>query len=289
MKQAVLALEDIFNVMPDSIVVIRTTGVIEFVNSATEHLLGYTPGELPGKPLDCLIPREYRSTHAKHVRRFLDHGQPTAMGARPLLSALHKSGEQIPISISIANLDLDGQRYSVAVMRDSRELDDQIRQVTAMATTDKLTGIGNRLRFEQAIRVALDKAPSFGLLFLDLKEFKPFNDNYGHDVGDRVLQIVARRLQSHIRGGDIAARLGGDEFVVLLEGLDQPSMLEQRAAALVRSLTRRFVIGDLSANVGVNIGGAIYPRDGDSMEALITAADQNMYRAKRADVAYRVG
>ena len=211
------------------------------------------------------------------------------MGARPLLSALHKSGREIPTLISIANLDLDGERYSVAIMRDGGELHSEITEAHSRAETDALTSIGNRLRLSREIQSALTDSRPFGLLYLDLKKFKPFNDDYGHEVGDKVLKIVAQRLQAQIRSGDLAVRLGGDEFVVIFDGLVAIELLEQRAARIARSLTRLFHIGDLSSVVGVSIGGAMHPRDGKTEEGLLKAADQNMYRAKQAGVDYDVG
>ena len=288
MKDTVLALGDLFNLLPDAIIVVDVTGSIVFANSDVNELLGYPVGELVGQPLMCIIPENYRQAHALHLARFRDHGKPTAMGARPLLSALHKSGQEIPVSISIANLDLDGERYSVAVMRDSGELHSEITQATVKAETDVLTGVGNRLRLSREMQIAMTMSEPFGLLFLDLKKFKPFNDNYGHGVGDKVLQIVARRLQAQIRPEDLVVRLGGDEFVVMFEGLGSIELLELRAAGIARNLSQPFHIGDLSSTIGVNIGGAMYPRDSDTEDGLLKIADQNMYRAKQADVDYWV-
>jgi diguanylate cyclase (GGDEF)-like protein/PAS domain S-box-containing protein len=289
MKDTVLLLGDLFNVLPDAIVVVDGAGLIVFANAPVKGLLDYSADELMGQPLNCLIPESYRKAHESHFAKFFDRGKPTSMGARPLLSALHKSGREIPISISITNLDLDRERYSVAVMRDGGEMHSKITQATAQAETDLLTGIGNRLRLSRAIRTALAASSPFGLLFLDLKKFKPFNDNHGHEVGDKVLQIVARRLQAQIRSEDLAARLGGDEFVVMLDGLADIELLEQRAAKIAKSLTRTFQIGDLSSVVGVNIGGAMYPRDSETEAGLLKVADQNMYRAKQTDADYHVG
>lgn len=289
MKDTVLVLGDLFNVLPDSIVVVDGAGLIVFVNVALSGFLGYKADELIGQPLNCLIPESYRKAHKSHFARFYDRGRPTSMGARPLLSALHKSGREAPVSISIANLDLDGRRYSVAVMRDGGEIHSEITQATVQAETDLLTGIGNRLRLSRAIQAALEASSPFGLLFLDLKKFKPFNDNHGHEVGDKVLQIVAGRLRAQIRSEDLAARLGGDEFVVMLDGLVDIDLLGQRAAKIARSLSRPFHIGDLSGAIGVNIGGAMYPRDSETEDGLLKLADQNMYWAKQADVDYHVG
>lgn len=289
MKETVLVLCDLFNVLPDAIVVVDGAGMIVFANATVSGLLDYSVDELVGQPLNCLIPENYRRAHESHFARFYDRGKPTSMGARPLLSALHKSGRETPVSISIANLDLDGERYSVAVMRDGGEIHSEITQATAQAETDILTGIGNRLRLSRAIQAARAGSSPFGLLFLDLKKFKPFNDNYGHEVGDQVLQIVAQRLQAQIRSDDLVARFGGDEFVVMLDGLVDIELLEQRAAKIARSLTRPFHIGDLSSSVGVNIGGAMYPRDSETEDGLLKVADQNMYRAKQSNVDYFVG
>lgn len=289
MKETVLVLGDLFNVLPDAIVVVDGAGMIVFANAAVSGLLDYSAEELVGQPLDCLIPEDYRSAHESHFARFYDRGRPTSMGARPLLSVLHKSGRETPVSISIANLDLDGERYSVAVIRDGGEIQSKITQAMVQAETDILTGIGNRLLLSRAIQAAQAASSPFGLLFLDLKKFKPFNDNHGHKVGDRVLQIVALRLQAQIRSADLVARFGGDEFVVMLDGLVDIELLEQRAAKIARSLTKPFHIGDLSSAVGVNIGGAMYPQDSETEDGLLKVADQNMYRAKSSNMDYFVG
>ncbi len=288
MKETVLVLGDLFNVLPDAMVVVDGTGMMVFANAAVSGLLGYSADELIDQSLNCLVPADYRKAHESHFAKFYDRGKPTSMGARPLLSALHKSGKEIPVSISIANLDLDGERYSVAIMRDGGDLQSEIIQATALAETDVLTGVGNRLRLSREMQIAMTMAEPFGLLFLDLKKFKPFNDNYGHDVGDKVLKIVARRLQAQIRPADLVVRLGGDEFVVMLEGLGSIDLLELRAAGIARNLSQPFHIGDLSNTVGVNIGGAMYPRDSDTEDELLKIADQNMYKAKLADVDYWV-
>jgi diguanylate cyclase (GGDEF)-like protein len=123
-------------------------------------------------------------------------------------------------------------------MREGGEIHSEITQVTAQAETDLLTGIGNRLRLSRTIQAALAASSPFDYMFLDLKKFKSFNDNHEHETGDKVLQIVAGRLQAQIRSEDLAARLGGDEFVVMLDGLDDIELLEQRVAKITRSLTR---------------------------------------------------
>ena len=289
MKDTLLALSDLLNMLPDAVVIVDGKGRITFANAHIEGLLGYTPGELEKQPLERLIPKQYRAEHKVHLERFQENGQAMVMGDRPLIYGLDKSGGEIPISVSIANLDLDGERFSIAVMHDSGEIQSEITEVTSKAETDLLTGIGNRLRLSQLLQTAIEKSRPFSLLYLDLENFKPFNDNYGHEIGDKVLQIVGRRLQALVRSEDLAVRLGGDEFVLYLDGLVDNGILEQRAAAVGDSVSRRFHIGDLSGAVGVNIGGATFPRDGDNEHELINVADQKMYQAKQAGIPYKIG
>ncbi len=287
MKKNLLALDDLLNLLPDAIVIVDAAGQIVFANTSIEGLLGYSPGELVQQPLDCLIPKSHRSEHQSHMKRFWEHGHAMAMGDRPCVYGLDKSGNEIPLSISIANMDLDNERYSIAVMRDIGELQSEITEITFMAETDVLTGLGNRVQLSHALEAAIEKNSQFSLLYLDLEKFKPINDQHGHEVGDRVLQIVAKRLQALIRSQDLAVRIGGDEFVLFLDGMVDAEILEQRAMAVANSIKRPFHVGELSGVVGVNIGGAQYPRDGNSEQALLNAADQNMYRAKQAGLAYK--
>jgi PAS domain S-box-containing protein len=114
MKDTLLALSDLLNMLPDAVVIVDGKGRITFANTHIEGLLGYSPEELEKQPLDRLIPKNYRADHKTHLARFREHGQPMAMGDRPLIYGLDKSGDEIPISVSIANLDLDGAvRYNL--------------------------------------------------------------------------------------------------------------------------------------------------------------------------------
>ncbi len=281
-------LTGILDMMPDAIIVVDGKGRIAFANTAVGDQLGYRPEELQWQSLDCLIPQSYRAQHRSDVMAFREHGKPMIMTHRPVVFGLNRAGEEIPVSISIANFDIAGERYSIAVIRDGGDVQSEITQVTQQAETDALTGIANRLRFSQKVAETIAASRPFGLLFLDLEKFKPFNDRYGHDVGDRVLQIVAGRLQAMVRTQDLAVRLGGDEFVLVFDELQDKAVLEQRAAAVAESVARNFHIGDLTGSIGVNIGAALFPRDGNSEDELLRLADRNMYRAKQSGQAYYI-
>ena len=265
MKKTVIALDDFLNLLPDAVVIVDAEGRIVFANTSVHGLLGYGSDELIEQPLDCLIPKSNRADHRLHFERFRKQGKPMAMSDRPLVHGLDKSGNEIPVSITIANIDLDGEPHSIAVMRDIGELESEITEITFQAETDILTGLGNRLQLSHVLAAAIEKTAPFSLLFMDLEKFKPINDTHGHEVGDKVLQIVAKRLRSLIRRQDLAVRIGGDEFVLFLDGLVDARALEQRANAVSDSIKRPFHIGKLCGAVSVNIGGAQYSRDGKNV------------------------
>ncbi len=288
MLQSLQPLTGILDMMPDAIIIVDGKGRILFANAAVADQFGYTPGELQRQPLDRLIPESQRAQHRSDFAEFREHGKPMIMTHRPVIYGLNKAAELIPLSISIANLELDGELYSIAVIRDGGGVQSEITEVTYQAETDPLTGLANRLRLSQQLETAIGRGRSFGLLFLDLEKFKPFNDRYGHDVGDRVLKIVAGRLQSMVRAQDLAARLGGDEFLLVFDELQNSDTLMQRAAAVAEGVTRDFTVGKLVGSIGVNIGGALFPRDGSSEEDLLRVADRNMYLAKQSGRAYHI-
>lgn len=282
------AVADIFEILADAVIVVDEAGQIAYANSAVQRVLGYAAAELTGQPLGALIPEEYRAPHRLHVQAFREQGQPRAMGQRPVLYALGKSGREVPVSISISNLDIAGRRFTVAVVRDASVVRDRLSEAIAQAESDALTGIGNRLYLSRRMRKSLASGRPFGLLFLDLRHFKRVNDEHGHTVGDELLRLVARRIQSLVRAEDAAVRLGGDEFVIFLDQIAESAPLAMRAAAMVASIGKPFRIGEVTGTIGLSIGGAIHPRDGGSEDALVAAADRNMYRARGAGAAYCV-
>lgn len=190
------------------------------------------------------------------------------------------------MSISIASFVLDRKRYSVAVIRDASELERTLGDALAQAETDALTGIGNRLHLRRRLRERIGARRPFARLFIDLTLFKPFNDAHGHQAGDEVLRLVARRLQAIVRTGDVAARVGGDEFVLLLDAVQDRELLARRAAEVAATLTQPFRLDRIAGRVGANVGGALFPADGSDEAELLRRADRRMYRAKRSGRGY---
>jgi len=159
-------------------------------------------------------------------------------------------------------------------------------ELKTLATRDPLTGIDNRLaffeKFEDEIEYARRSGLLLGVLYIDLDDFKAVNDRYGHRVGDILLQIFSRRLKNAVRPTDTVARLGGDEFAVLVTGLNNVSVLELVQGNVMGILDTPIMVDGALVTVGMSVGAAIFPRDGEEADALIESADHRMYHAKQA-------
>ncbi|MBZ9613330.1 GGDEF domain-containing protein [Rheinheimera maricola] len=168
----------------------------------------------------------------------------------------------------------------------------RLQQLTQDSQCDALTQTLNRTtmldRISQAISMAKRQQHGFALLFLDLNNFKPINDQYGHAAGDAVLQQVSARLQAAIRDSDAVSRHGGDEFLLLLNNIKHAKDAGLFAAKLAVQLAQPYQLEQGVVSLSASIGIACYPADADTAKALICHADAAMYRAKRqsqADVA----
>ena len=273
----------VFDLLHDAVIIANSDGQIRYANTPAGHLFGYDLSELHSRSLHDLVPPRFRRRHERVVREFTQTGQPQPMGDRPVLRALCRSGEEIPISVSLCPVNADGERLAVAVIRNLAAISSQIEAAHALAETDSLTGMGNRLHLSHHLARLIDAADSrFALLYLDLDGFKAVNDEHGHLCGDRVLKIVAARLKASVRDRDIVVRVGGDEFVVILTGVGEDSDVERIAGKLARAVEQRFNAHGVRGSVGASIGWVLYPRDGRTESDLLRVADARMYQQKAA-------
>jgi diguanylate cyclase (GGDEF)-like protein len=156
-------------------------------------------------------------------------------------------------------------------------------QLGYMAQHDALTGLPNRLLFQSSLQEELIRSrrgASFALLCLDLDGFKDVNDSFGHPVGDMLLQAVTVRLREETRETDTVARLGGDEFAIIQAGAEQPAATIALAERLVARLAEPFDLDIHRAAIGVSIGIAVLPGDGEAADTALKNADLALYRAK---------
>ena len=167
----------------------------------------------------------------------------------------------------------------------SRLIKNQLK-LEHIAHHDPLTGLPNRLlladRLEQAIASAKRKKEQFAVCYLDLDGFKPVNDCYGHDTGDKLLCEISQRIKNIVRGNDTVARVGGDEFVVLFNEITSSAESNKLLARLLEEIAQPILIQNNSHRVSASIGVSVYPDDGNNAEVLLHYSDKAMYEAKRS-------
>ena len=149
------------------------------------------------------------------------------------------------------------------------------------ANTDALTGLANRRGLLQKLEYAFKRKQPLALFYIDLDKFKPINDQYGHEMGDAVLKKVSELFLASIRENDLAARLGGDEFVLVMFDLTDKALLTERAAKILATISEPMWVNDVRVKIGGSIGITVAPTDGDTVEALMAAADETMYAVKK--------
>jgi len=178
-------------------------------------------------------------------------------------------------------MEFVSQQIATAIERKQAE-----EKLKFLSLYDPLTKLPNRVlfydRMSQEIAYAKREQKKFALMFLDLDNIKKVNDKFGHDIGDQLLQEVAKKFNKLLREADTICRLGGDEFIILLPRLKQPrENAVDVARKILHSLGEPFLIKDNQIYVNTSIGIALYPDDGEKEEVLIKSADKAMYAAKK--------
>ena len=166
-------------------------------------------------------------------------------------------------------------------LRLAASMTEELRHV---AQHDPLTGLPNRTLFSDRVNQELARAKRrngrFAVIFIDLDSFKPVNDSFGHEIGDLLLQQVARQIEASIRASDTVGRMGGDEFVVLMSDLTERDAALALAEKIRQTVRQPYVISRHELLISCSVGIAIYPNDGTDEPSLTKSADTAMYRAK---------
>jgi len=169
-------------------------------------------------------------------------------------------------------------RHAIQHKRAELELEQMVKR-------DPLTGLGNRLLFEEILEGSLARCKRAGtrlaVLFMDLDRFKEINDSLGHPTGDLLLLLIADRLRSVMREADFVARIGGDEFTILIEDLHNAEDALNVARKIIQTVSQPSAIGGHELNVSASIGMALFPENGDAPIKLMQKADIALYEAKR--------
>jgi diguanylate cyclase (GGDEF)-like protein len=199
-------------------------------------------------------------------------------GSLGTLYAATETGEPVPAD-EIAMLEAGVRLATLAI--ETRKL---YKDLVYRSEFDLLTDIYNRFSLDRYLEEQIDKARMeksvFGLIYVDLDEFKQVNDFYGHHVGDLYLHEVSMRMKRQLRTGDMLARLGGDEFAALIPVARSRSAIEEVAQRLERSFDAPFAVEGYVLRGGASVGVALFPDDGTTADSLLSAADAAMYVAK---------
>lgn len=262
--------------------------IFEEVNQGFLSLLGYeSPAEVIGRRTSEFYASAREDERMKVLsRKVLAEG---AAGLRDL-QVRRKDGQVIYLDVQGRRLDGGDPQHPVIVWTsvDVTERKHLTDELVRQAQYDALTGLPNRRAFEQHLRVALARAQRHGTLLavamVDLDDFKPVNDMFGHDVGDELLRKVGERLQSSLRASDFIARVGGDEFVVVLEDLERDKLGSQLQVVIDRmedAMHSHISLGEeRSIQVTMSMGIALYPSDAEAPDDLLRLADAAMYEVK---------
>jgi len=172
-----------------------------------------------------------------------------------------------------------------AVTGEKEALEKEAVTITHLANHDTLTGLPNRrLLFEllqKTFDIASRNGTRVGVIYIDLDDFKPINDRFGHSAGDRVLVQIAERIRRMLRASDTVARIGGDEFVAVLANVPDRHAIELAARKIIEDCDEPLVVDGAECRVGFSMGIAVYPDDGTTIEQLVNSADGAMYSVKR--------
>ncbi|EGV30049.1 response regulator receiver modulated diguanylate cyclase/phosphodiesterase with PAS/PAC sensor(s) [Thiorhodococcus drewsii AZ1] len=280
-------LELILSSVGEGILGLDRDGIVNFINGAAASLLDYPKGELLGARLtgilcpdegcsdlprteDCLLLMAVRSgqTLSDHEERFC-----------------RRDGSCIPVECTLMPVIEGGQLLgAVLSWRDVSERNRYLEQLERKSNFDELTGLPNRNllsdRLERAIRRSLKSSTPLMVVALNLDRFKSVNESLGRDAGDVAIRAMADRLLGLLGGGDTLAKVEGDEFVIVVEGRG-PEGISRFAQSILSASLVPFSIGGREVVLSLSIGIAVFPKDGETVEALISNATAALIRAKR--------
>ncbi|MDC0598849.1 sensor domain-containing diguanylate cyclase [Gammaproteobacteria bacterium] len=282
-------LESVLNAMPVAISWANLNDQkITYLNAKFNEFFGYQLGD--HATVDDWIDQAY--VNPKHIKR-----------ARAMWAKHFKTSSVVTIEIPQVEVDVlckDGsikttllggmimpkEGWALATFTDITERKENELKIEKLALEDPLTGLGNRRFFQNMLDQSLTRAKRknkyCGLLLIDLDEFKSLNDTLGHDCGDRALQIIAKRLNSGVREGDLVCRLGGDEFAIILDCMDSENIAEEIAERILKEVAKPASLNDSPASLALSIGIGIFPADANDARTLYKIVDKSLYSAKNS-------
>jgi diguanylate cyclase (GGDEF)-like protein/PAS domain S-box-containing protein len=272
-------LKAIMDNVADGIVALDGRGHIVSFSRSAETIFDYGRDEVLNRPGDVLVVLGDGDS-------LLDLAKGTAAlpGESRELMARRKGGDLIPIELAASVVSFNGDILYILTLRDitlRKRTEETIRN---LAYHDPLTGLPNRLLFNDRLTQAIERArrtrQQLAVMIVDLDRFKLINDSLGLASGDQVLRMVGERLVGTVRKSDTVARLGGDDFLLLLPGIDGAENAAKVAQKLLDAFVPALRIDGQELHIAASLGITLYPHDGEDAETLIRNADTALYRAK---------
>ena len=251
-------------------------------NRAYEELTGEPRKELIGKKAHEILAKSRADLVVLADNEALRSDQAVVTSEHPIATA-HNGTRLVVAKKTVIRDDNGKPQYLLTVVDDVTDRRRADQRIAYLAHVDSLTDLPNRATFVEHLDATLDQASKtgepFAILCLDLDRFKEANDVYGHLIGDGLLREAAHRLQK-AAAGTFLARVGGDEFTLIVTNGPQPAAAEALARRLLAAFNDDFEVDGHRMQVGLSIGGAVYPSDGADAKTLLANADAALYQAK---------
>lgn len=275
-------LEPIMRHTREGIVIMDSRGRIQKVNPAFCRFCDVTAQQLLGRHITDINSDLHQRRYYQDIWQTLQR-QDYWQG-----EVIHETGEPTLVTHHLQLQRVFGgsqqESHIVGILDDVNQLKYSEAQLSYLAHHDVLTGCANRaflLSWFKKLTASLAAEQQLAVLFIDLDRFKPINDSFGHEVGDKVLMVLAKRLQALVDANELVARIGGDEFVMVHNPQRHEGGLSAYADRVLQALSEPVFIDNYVLNVGASIGMSIYPEHGQDIESLLRYADIAMYHAKR--------
>ncbi|KAF0191512.1 MAG: signal transduction protein [Gammaproteobacteria bacterium] len=266
----------------DIVLISDREGRVEYVNPAFEAATGYTLAEVKGKKSNVVRSGKHDDAFYQGLWDTITRGdvfQDVVINRKKSGDIFYEEKTITPLKDGTGNIT-----HFISTGKDITERMQIQERLYRLAYHDILTDLPNRALFVDRLDHALarqrDGGRCMAVLFMDLDRFKNINDTLGHDIGDRLLQMLSERLLESLRDSDTVARLAGDEFVILLEEVDAAGDVAPICRKILDALSRPFVVNGNELYMTSSIGISLYPSDGTDASILMRNADVAMYRAK---------
>jgi diguanylate cyclase (GGDEF)-like protein/PAS domain S-box-containing protein len=274
----------------DAVITTNTKGLCAYMNPAAERLTGFSREMAQGLPIESVV--RFVDNEGKNIQNQfvgLIHNLLKGQGFREIIPRyiINNSGDEYAVQMNGTPIKEKSDKVSGAVFAfsDITETLHISSQINYLATHDPLTGLANRVLFNEQIEKAIASCNRQGhylaVLFIDLDDFKKVNDGMGHSVGDVLLVEVAARLLANMRQTDTVARWGGDEFVVLLNQLPLEENIAGITVKILERLSQPYYFEGQTLYVTPSIGISVFPKDGSTSEELLLHADAALFQVKK--------